>query len=83
MPLGFYSLNEPHKVEGNLSVYCFCQVLFGIVCSPFLLEATLKHHLGSSIAIIIWDNIYADNVSIGASSVAEACNIYTKSKCNY
>ena len=55
--------NEPEKVVGNLTVYRFCCVPFGIVCSPFLLEATLKFHLkkeGSAIAKMIRDNIYLD-----------------------
>jgi len=28
--------SKPHKVEGNSSVYRFCRVPFGIVCSPFI-----------------------------------------------
>ena len=54
--LWFNNPNEPEKVEGNLTVYRFCRVPFGIVCSPFLLEATLKFHLkkeGSAIANMI------------------------------
>ena len=43
--LWFEDPTKPHKLEGNLSVYRFCKVLIGIVCSPFLLEATLRHHL--------------------------------------
>ena len=51
---------KPEKIEGNLSIYRFCRVPFGIVCSPFLLEGTLRFHLkreGSCIAELINDNI--------------------------
>ena len=81
--LWFKSSNEPEKVEGNLSVYRFCCVPFGIICSPFLLEATLKFHLkkeGSAIANMIRDNIYVDNLCVGANSVDEACSIYKEAK---
>ena len=81
--LWFNNPNEPEKVEGNLTVYRFCRVPFGIVCSPFLLEATLKFHLkkeGSAIANMIRDNIYVDNLCVGANSVDEACSIYKEAK---
>ena len=68
----------PQTVEKNLSIYRFCRVPFGIICSPFLLEATLRYHLnkeGSDIAIMIRDNIYVDNLSVGASSAQEAYHI--------
>ena len=66
-----------------MSVYRFCRVPFGIVCIPFLLEATLKLHLkkeGSDIANMIRDNIYVDNLCVGANSVDEAYSIYKKAK---
>ena len=81
--LWFKNSNMPEKVEGNMSVNCFCRVPFGIVCSLFLLEATLKFLLkkeGSTIADKICDNIYVDNLCIGANSVKEAYGIYKESK---
>ena len=77
--LWFKNVNEPEKIEGNLSVYRFCRVPFGIVCSSFLLEATLKKE-GSAIANMIRDNIFVDNLCVGANSVDEACNIYKEAK---
>jgi len=59
-------------------MYQFCCVPFGIVCSPFLLGGEIKFHLrevGTPVASTISDNIYVDNVSLGANSVKEAiCN---------
>ena len=81
--LWFNNPNEPEKVEGNLTVYRFCCVPFGIVCSPFLLEAIFKFHLkkeGSAIANMICDNIYVDNLCVGANSVDEACSTYKEAK---
>lgn len=81
--LWFTDPTKPERVEGNLSVYRFCRVPFGIICSPFLLEGTLKFHLkkeGSHTAKIICDNIYVDNVCVGANSIEEALCIYKEAK---
>ena len=79
----FKDPNKPQIVEGNLCIYRFCRVLFGISCSPFLLEATLRYHLnkeGSDIATMIHDNIYVDNIALGTNSIQEAYNIYEQAK---
>ena len=61
--------------ERNLDTYRFCRVPFGVVCSSFLLGGTIKFHLrkiGTPVALEINNNIYVDNVSLGANSVDEA-----------
>ena len=81
--LWFHDPSQPEQVEGNLDVYQFCRVPFGIICSPFLLEGTLKFHLqneGSLVAQRIADNIYVDNVSIGTDSVEGAYQIYKEAR---
>ena len=70
-------------LDENLDTYRFCWVLFGIICSPFLLVGTIKYHLqqiGTSVALKISDNIYVDNVLLGANSVQNAYEIYLESK---
>jgi len=67
----FCNVVRSEQVQGNLDTFRFCRVLFGIVCSPFLSESTLRIHLrntGTPVAKKITDNIYADNVTIGAES---------------
>ena len=57
--LWFKDHNQPERVKGNLCTYHFCRVQFGIICSPFLLEAILKYHLkrdGPDAATMICDN---------------------------
>jgi len=55
---------------------------FGIMCSPFLLEGTLRFHLrnvGTPVAKKIADNNYVDNVTIGAES-EEAYEAYKEAR---
>ena len=68
--------------DDNIIIYCFCRAPFGLICSPFLLGATLKFHLqkeGTPLALSIMNNIY-DNVLIGADNSEEAYSIYQKAK---
>ena len=71
------------NVENNIQAYRFCRVPFGIICSPFLLAATIDHHLkfsDSNTAQNIKDNIYVENVITGTQSVYQAKEFYSKSK---
>ena len=53
------------------------------ICSPFLLAATLDHHLKgyeSSVANSIRQNIYVDNVITGKDTAYEAVDFYRDAK---
>ena len=79
--LWFKDVNNVSVSEYNM--YRFCRVPFGMVCSPFLLAATIKFHLkqlGTPVAKFISENIYVDNVMLGATSVKQAYEIYVESK---
>ncbi|XP_065893441.1 uncharacterized protein [Dysidea avara] len=55
------------------------------ICSPFLLEGTLKFHLkneNSLVAKKILENLYVDNVTMGSESVNEAYQIFVESRAN-
>lgn len=72
---------EPDKE--NIIVYRFQRVPFGITASPFLLGATLMHHLkgyDSPVARQIENNLYVDNVICGVESRKEAEEFYNESK---
>uniref|UniRef100_A0A914HJH6 CCHC-type domain-containing protein n=2 Tax=Globodera rostochiensis TaxID=31243 RepID=A0A914HJH6_GLORO len=58
----------------NLQIFRFARVPFGLTCSPFLLGATILHHLSlkpSPLSAEISSNIYVDNVFLSAESPAE------------
>ncbi|XP_078370370.1 uncharacterized protein LOC144654152 [Oculina patagonica] len=75
------SANNPD----NLVVYRFCRVLFGAAPSPYLLNATIQHHLAKQDDWISEDlqrSIYMDNVVTGTDTEPEALQYYTSSR-NY
>ena len=81
--LWYRDCSKPHVIDDNLDVYRFRRVPFGIVSSPFLLEATVQHHLKlqqSPIADAIARNIYVDNLMIGRPTPESAADIYHKAK---
>ena len=70
-------------VENNIEMYRFCRVPFGIISSPFLLAATIDHHLKNcniDEGGTIRENIYVDNVITGTQSIQEAVHLYNVSK---
>ena len=74
---------NPATSKDNLAVYRFCRMPFGIVASPFLLEATIHHHLQlqcTPLAASIDQNIYVDNVLIGVSDVSDVLAVYEEAK---
>ncbi|XP_072140825.1 uncharacterized protein [Dermacentor andersoni] len=66
--------------------YRMTRVPFGVTCSPFLLAATLSHHLKTvqekfpRTAKILSDNLYVDDLVTGADSVEEAERIIKESQ---
>ena len=81
----FFWLKDKDKLglENNIQMYRFCRVPFGVISSPFLLAATIDHHLkrcNNDIAEKIRENIYVDNVITGTHSSQEAVRLYDVSK---
>ena len=78
--LWFHDSSQPEQVEGNLDVYQFCHVPFGIICSLVLLEGTLKFYLHKCSYSKIVENVYVDNVFIGTDSAKETYQIYEEAR---
>jgi len=70
--------------EENLQVFRFCRIPLIVVSSPFLLGATIAHHLKKSdnpLAASILHNTYVDNVIMSVEKVSDAkMMLYTESK---
>lgn len=41
----FLWINDVRKDDPNIEIYPFFRVIFGMNCSQFLLNATLRHHV--------------------------------------
>ncbi|PIK35003.1 hypothetical protein BSL78_28172 [Apostichopus japonicus] len=70
-------------IDGNIQVYRFSRIPFGIVASPYLLGATINFHLDKNpgdVSNQIKNNVYVDNVIIGSNSVQEAVKLYQEAK---
>ena len=75
-------IRKPISKE-NIRYLRFSKVPFGIISSPFLLSATVRHHLETiddPIAQIVKNNSYVDNILIGVESTKEAWEAYTRLK---
>ena len=70
--------------NGVIRIMRFARVPFGNKSSPFLLNATIKHHLSKfpSTRVIkeLQDNLYVDDWLTGADSESEACRMFTEAR---
>ena len=84
----FLWLKDPSKPvsDENIVVYRFCRVIWGIICSAFLLAATIIHHLNKDnddISRDIKRNMYIDNLISGVPNHEEAAEYYEKTKIKF
>ena len=69
--------------DDNTQIYRFKRVPFGVVSSPFLLGATIRHHLSSKdtpLAAQIRDSMYVDNLITGTDAPDQAMKTYKEVK---
>ena len=68
----------------NLAVYQFCRVVFAVNSSPFLLNATLRHHIGKypaqdpQFSDKMLRSFYVDDLASGENNTEEAYSLYIK-----
>lgn len=67
--------------EDNLLHYRFCRVPFGIISSPFLLNATVRYHLSKTkdeLLNKISRKFYVDNLVTNVNSYDEAVQLFSR-----
>ena len=84
--LGFLWLDGVSDPSSEIVVYRFCRVLFGLNASPFLLNATLRHHISKfknedpEFVRRMIERFYVDDLGTGEDNTAKAFTLYEKSK---
>ncbi|XP_057296720.1 uncharacterized protein LOC130625638 [Hydractinia symbiolongicarpus] len=72
--------------DDNLEMWRFVRLPFIIISSPFLLGATIQHHITNidePVAEQIKDSIYVDNMIYGTDNKKEAIDLYRNAKALY
>ena len=78
--LRFLWIDDINRDMPRVVMLKFTRVVFGVFSSPFLINATIKHHLecyrsveSSTISIyLIHRSIYVDDISYGTDNVEDA-----------
>lgn len=75
-------VNKPLSNE-NLIHLRFCRVPFGVISSPFLLTATIRHHIvkkNSELLKNVVNKCYVDNLVTGTNTTEEAIQLFDETK---
>ena len=84
--LRFLWIDDISKKTPKIQVFRFTRVIFGVSSSPFLLNATVRHHIEGykdkdpEFVDKFLRSIYVDDLSLGTSDVESAYELYAKSR---
>lgn len=84
--LRFLWVDDVNKKEPEFITFRFTRVVFGVSSSPFLLNATVRHHLMKysdvypEVVKKISHSIYVDDIASGAETECDAYEMYCNSK---
>ena len=74
------------EITPKVKIFLFKRVVFGVASSPFLLNATVRHHLESNIESYpstvtkLLRSIYVDDMICGDSNEEETYELYSESR---
>jgi len=77
---------EKHPYLFQVVVYRFCRVVFGLNASPFLLNATFRHHVkryeisDPGFVARLLDSFYVDDFVDGGATKQESMELYQKTQ---
>ena len=85
--LRFLWVDDPFNKTPTTQQLRFARVVFGVTSSPFILHATLRHHLNKYLhedpkfVEEVLRSLYVDDYASGAESVSHALELSKKIKC--
>ena len=84
--LRFLWMDDPFDPSSNVVIYRFLRLVFGLTSSPFILNATVRHHLEKfrdserDFVERLVKDLYVDDSISGCFTVEEGVKFYEKSK---
>jgi hypothetical protein len=84
--LRFLWVDDYKKESAETIVYRFCRVVFGLNASPFLLNATIRHHLNKFVSTDpcfvrkMLEGFYVDDLVSGGNTSEDVFVLYNKAK---
>ena len=84
--LRFLWVSDLNTPEPSIDVYQFTRVIFGVKCSPFLLNADSRYHLSKyaekdpDFATKISNSFYVDDLVSGATDIESGIQLYEKAR---
>lgn len=84
--LRFLWVDDPNVDTPDIRAFRFTRAVFGVSSSPFLLNATIKHHIESFLQVDpcfvrkFLSSIYVDDLVSGAADIDSAYKFYHKSR---
>ena len=77
---------NPTCPNSKLNVYRYKALVFGLTCSPAILESIMRKHLKKykeeepALVEVLLNDFYVDNLISGANNVEEAVDVFLKSR---
>ena len=81
--ISFLWPTDPKDPASQFQAYRFTVIPFGLMSSPFILNATVLHHLDqyeTDVSQDMQDNLYVDNVFSGCDTEDEAISYYHEAR---
>ena len=84
--LRFLWIDSIESDDPCIVVYRFCRLVFGLISSPFVLGATVRHHMSKYVKVdlefaleVLW-SLYVDDYASGADSVDSGFGLFEQLK---
>ena len=85
--LRFLWFDDIHSEDLNVTAFRFTRILFGMNCSPFLMNGTIRHHVTKNymesdpeFVRTFLESLYVDDLNSGGNDEVDTYELFKKSK---